>query len=114
MDTTKTRLELVNRALGRLGIVGAGQTASAEDLEVVDGLVDFVILDLAVRQVYAVSNDEEIPTEASEYIAALLAQAAAADFQKPTNPQIIEWAEAKLRKLGAEHPTYEHQYAKYY
>ena len=114
MDATKTRDELVNRALGRLGIVGAGQTASDEDYDVVDGLVDFVVFDLAARKVYAIADEDAIPSEAVEYVAALLAQAAASDFLKPVNPQIIEWAEAKLRQISASEPTYEYQRATYY
>lgn len=113
-DLTKTRAELVNRALGRLGVVGAGQTVSSEDYDTVDDLVDAVLLDLAARRVYIVDDEEEIPTEASEYIAAILAQAAAMDFQKQTQPQVIEWAERKLRQLSAPLPTGEVLVAKYY
>jgi hypothetical protein len=84
----KTRGDLVNRALNILGAVGSGQTASPEDVALVDALVDPVLEELARRGVTYVGNggvEGDMTTgdfSPSEFIplAITLAKAAVSDF----------------------------------
>lgn len=86
----KTRGDLVDRALKMLGAVGSGQTASAEDTTLVDGLLNAVLDELHRRGVIYVGNrgtQGNLTTGSfadAEFIplAASLAKAAAPDFGK--------------------------------
>jgi hypothetical protein len=69
---TKSREELVNDALTRLGALPAGQTAAPEDYAYVDGQVEPVISDLALRNV-TVSQEDDIDDANFLHIAAVLA-----------------------------------------
>ena len=113
-DLTKTRAELVNRALDKLGVVGSGQSPEDEDAAKVDAVVDALIADLAVRTVYYVGNVEEIDVAAFEWLAMCLANLCAEDFGKPMDANKQAFAERMLRALVATHPTYEPQTATYY
>jgi hypothetical protein len=84
----KTRGDLVNRALNMLGAVGSGQTASAEDVTLVDGLLNPTLAELRGRKVIVVGNPG-VPGNMTSGgfddafylpLAAALAKAAAPDF----------------------------------
>lgn len=77
----KTRADLVNEALSQLKVVGAGQSASAEDYAAVDGKVDAVLAELAVRNVATIPNLNDIPLEVFLPVATCLAAACAGDFE---------------------------------
>lgn len=98
---SKTRTELVVRALEKLKVVGAGQMATARDTAFVDNLVIPVLEDLRESQVYAWGDTDQIDDAAFEHIADLLADAAASDFVKARmgagDRQVIE---ARLRRLS--------------
>jgi hypothetical protein len=53
----KTRSDLVNEALTRLGALPSGQEPSAEDYAEVNSKVDPVVEDLAARNIAAVAPD---------------------------------------------------------
>jgi hypothetical protein len=69
---SKTRAELVNEALVRIGMKPSGQDASAEDYAYVDGQVDPVFEDLAERNI-AVTSPTDIPNGLFNHLAAILA-----------------------------------------
>ena len=50
----KTRIQLVNRALEKLLVVGAGQSADSEDVAKVDAIVESVIESLSDDQTFSV------------------------------------------------------------
>lgn len=87
---SKTRGDVANRALSILNAVGSGQTAAAEDVTLVDGLLNGVLDELQRRRVVYVGDPGiagQMATGAfreSEYslIALSLAKAAAPDFGK--------------------------------
>ena len=58
---TKTRDELVLRALANLGVLPAGQTESEEEFEQVEALVLPVMESLSARNIYYVADATAIP-----------------------------------------------------
>lgn len=68
----KTRAQLVNETLTRLGALPAGQEAAPEDYAYVDGQVEPVLDDLSQRNV-AVATPGGVPDAAYLHIAAVLA-----------------------------------------
>jgi hypothetical protein len=69
---SKTRADLVNEALVRLGGKASGQDASNEDYAYVDGQVEPVLEDLAERNI-AVATPSDIADGVFNHIAAVLA-----------------------------------------
>lgn len=114
MATEKTRDELVDRALKKLLMIGAGQSPEAEDQETVDDMVDAVLADLAERGVVYVGNPEAIPVAIFEHLADCLAQAAAPDFGLPRDASVIAFAEGRLRVIAASRPSGEPQQTDYF
>lgn len=96
---TKTRTELVNRALKELGVVGAGQTASAEDFDEIDKAVEPVMSDLATRDIWVWGDPDEYDDDAFDHLAVLLANARARGFGVQPDEQKRLLAEARLRGL---------------
>lgn len=107
MDITKTRDQLVDRALEKLGVVGSGQSAEAEDQARVDSVVDATLGDLAARRIIYVANEDAIPVEWFEWLADLLADNVAEDFGRVRDATKRLYAESMLRNLVAGMPTYE-------
>lgn len=114
MDITKTRAELVIRALRKLLVVGSGQSPEDEDVALVDEVVDSTLADLATRRVVYIANENEIDVAVFEWVADVLADNVAADFGKARNPAMVEYAEAKLKAIGATTPTREVLAVDYY
>jgi hypothetical protein len=69
---TKSRADLVNEALVRLGGKPSGQDPAAEEYAYVDGQVEPVLEDLAERNI-AVANPTDIADGVFNHIAAVLA-----------------------------------------
>ncbi len=97
---TKTREDLVTRALSKLGAIGAGQTPSAEDAAVVDGVVEPVMDDLASRGIYSWGDPDELDDDAFEHLAQVLSVAVARDFGLPSDEMARLAAESRLRQLN--------------
>jgi hypothetical protein len=96
---SKTREDLIARALRKLGVVGAGQSPSAEDSQAVDDEIEPVMADLAARGIYAWGNPDEIDDEAFVHLAAILGNSVANDFGKPEDEAKREYAEMRLKLL---------------
>lgn len=109
----KTQTELFTRALNKIGAVGSGQTASAEDVAIVQGALAPLLAELDVLEVVSVviTSDvaaEEIPDEYFQGLATLLAMDVAAEFGQPApSDDVRQNAMNGLRRVSAAKPTYE-------
>lgn len=109
-----TREQWVNGALQELGVVGAGQTASAEDAKAVDDRIPSVMDDLAIRSVWVVGDPDQIDAAAYNHLVLILAQAVARQFGMAPSEEIRLLSEARLRHLRAEDLSGQAQQANYY
>ena len=114
MATTKTRQELVEDALGNLGVLAVGQPVPAEDFATVDALVDPLIRRLEVDGVVTVDDIEAIPFEWFPALSRLLANEAAPKYGSPINRDARNADEDELRRLTASGPTYETMVVEYF
>jgi len=111
---SKSRDDLVTRALVKLTVIGSGQSPDAEDAASIDAAIDGILGDLAARDVVAVADDDAIPAEWFEDLAEIVAQHCARDFGRVKDQAEIERAERALVKKGAPGPTYQRQTAEYF
>lgn len=106
----KTRTEVVNRALYNLGVKPRGETASAEDFESVDELVDGVVESLIKRDIYFLQDVDATPEEIYIPLGHVLAWAAAPVFDQQNDPALLAFAkdaEKDLNKIGSVSPTHQ-------
>lgn len=94
-----TREQWILGALQELGVVGAGQSASAEDAKTVSDRIDSLIADLAIRSVWIVGSTDHIDAEAFNHLCILLAQVVAGQFGQQGDESVRLLAEARLRHL---------------
>jgi hypothetical protein len=104
---TKTRIELTNRVGSKLMVKAAGQSLTAEDLDVIDEIVDPVLADLSARGIVSVQDVDAIELDVFEWIAEIIADFCATDFGQERNPQKVEYCEDKLHAIAMAAPTYE-------
>jgi len=97
---TKTREDLIARALKKLGAVGAGQSPAPEDTQEVDGSIEPILSDLAQRNVYVWGDPDQVEDEAFEHLAEILANANARIFGKEPDENVRLLAERRLRNLN--------------
>lgn len=114
MPTTKTRAELVERALQRLGEVGAGEAPSAEDSALCDGMFEPVMENLQARGIFAVGDENELPAAVFEWLSVCLADAVAIDFGKSPDMAQRKAAEREIRAVQESQPSYETLRVKYF
>ena len=114
MDVTKTRIELVNDALGKLMVVASGQSAEAEDEALVDGKVDALILQLATDEICDITDADAIPSEWFDPVSSLLANVCASYFGRPYSLDAKTTFERQLIRLTSPRPTYEVLKADYF
>lgn len=110
----KSREQLVNRALQKLRVLGAGQTASAEDYKVVDDVVEPVLSELSTRSVYGYGNPDKIEDDAFEHLATCVAQATAPDFGLEPDEGLRLMAETRLREISAQTLSYQPARTEYF
>lgn len=96
---TKTREQLVSRALQKLKVVGTGQTASAEDTQLVDDEIEPVMADLAARGIWTWGDPDEIDDAAFVHLADIIANSVAGDFGMQQDETVRLSAERRLRQL---------------
>jgi hypothetical protein len=111
---TKSREELVNRALAKLKVVAAGQQASAEDYQVANDMVETTLAELSARSIYAYGDPDKIEDECFEHLATILAQDCAADFGVAEDAGLRLRAESRLREIGAETLSYQPLQGQYF
>lgn len=112
--TTKTREELVNKALFNLEAVGSGQEPADEDYDRVDAGVEPLAEQLAADEICAVSDYDEIPAEWFNYLAELLANSCASEFGKQFSADKKEYFEKLLRRITTSRPGFEVLKAEYF
>jgi hypothetical protein len=96
---TITRRELVDQTASKVGALGAGQSLAAEDLDVIDRMVDALFDQLAEDEIMTVGDDEQIPASWSPYLASLLANLVGPDYGIPFTQEVKQVNEAILHKL---------------
>ena len=114
MDVVRTRLELVNEALGVLLNLPAGAAFSDEDIATVGGYVDPMLAELAADEVVYVADSDEIPAEWFLCLQGILASRAGPRYGSGRDLAGEERLKADLRRLSSSKPTYEVQKAVYY
>jgi hypothetical protein len=105
MTTFYTRRNLVDQALGDLGVRAAGQTASSEDVAAVDGYIPALFATLAARNIITIADTEAIEAAAFLPLAKTLAHACRDEFGDAKID--VAKAEADLRAISSSGPTYE-------
>lgn len=111
---SKTKLELINRALVELGVIGAGQTAAAEDVALVDGDIDPVMSDLATRNIWVWGDPDEYDDDAFIHLAKILAFSVARAFGATPDENTRLNAETRLRLLDRPVLSGQNQSVEYY
>lgn len=86
--TTYTKAQLRNRVLRELGVLAAGETATAEDAQVVEELIDTQHAMLA-RELFVDWTTSTIPQNVYEPLAAIVAARGAGQFGV-TGPRLQE------------------------
>lgn len=102
-----TRLQLANRALVKLAVVGTGQSPEAEDTAKIDDIIDAVAADLEAREIYSIPDLDEIEDGAFEWVADMLAYMAAPDFGAPIDETKRQRAEYMLIRQQSTKPTFQ-------
>lgn len=110
----KSREDLVRRALGRLRVLAAGQTPSAEDAKLVDDQINSVLADLSDRSIYSVGDPDQIEDSAFQHLSVFLANAVAEDFGTTPNVEAAMLAERSLRHITAQTLSGQRQTAEYF
>lgn len=104
---SKTRLQLANRALEKLLIVGSGQSPDSEDTQKADGVIDSFAEYISEADVYTISDLSAIDDAPFEWLALYLAYFIAPDFGLPQNDAMRQLAEQRLEMITSTRPTYE-------
>lgn len=102
-----TRLQLANRALVKLQVVGAGQSPEADDTAKANDVIPAFKADLEARDIYSIPDLDEIEDAAFEWLADLLAYFIAPDFSMPRDEGKRQIAEAMMKRQMASGPSYE-------
>lgn len=106
---SKTRVQLVNRALSNLGALPVGQTASTEEYASVDALVTPTLESLAARDIYWVSDENAIEDAAFLALGHCLAWNCAPEFGLHGDAALAALGtqgEVHLKSIQSEGPTY--------
>lgn len=116
----KSQTDLFNRALTKVGAVGSGQSAAAEDVAQARAALTPLLAELDVLEVASIvitgdETAEEIPDEYFWALSTLLAADISPDFggTAPTDAQRQELMKP-LRRVSATKPTYETLQADYF
>jgi hypothetical protein len=107
-----TLLQLANRVLVKLKIVGLGQSPEAEDTAEVEAVIPAVFAYLEAKRVYTVSDTAAIDDSAFEWLADCVGFFYASDLAGgiPT----LQTAEFMLKAIGSTEPTYQPMTAEHY
>lgn len=108
----KTRVELVELAAKKLGILPPGTSLSSEDSTAIDSYVDPVLEDLSSREIVTIADDDDIEPRYFLYLATILADACKEEYGGGTFD--VDRAEAKLRHIERSGPSYETAKATYF
>jgi hypothetical protein len=116
---SRTRADLVSKALDVLGISAVGQTVDADTAKIIDDDVDTVLKALAARELVYIPNPDAVPDEIFIQTAILLADSNKQNFGlqqdelDKLNAQVLQ-AESQIREIVRGRPTYERLRTEYY
>lgn len=111
---TKSRQELIERALEELGVKAAGVTPSADDVAVIESEIDPVMGDLATREVWQWGDGDEFDEDAFVHLAKLLANSKARVFGVAPDETVRLMCESRLRQLSLQTLSGQPQTVDYY
>lgn len=106
VDTTKTRTQLIHRALAAIGALEPGEAPSTEDYNTMDNLVDPLLAQLVADDVIYIDDSNAIPVAYFVPLANLLGNVAGPDFGSPVNDEARIRDEATLKRITSTRPTY--------
>ena len=114
MPSTATRPELIDAVLDELGLPGAGQSNSAEDVAKIDGIIDKCLGELEAQEVIRLGDSDEFPYAVFNQLVVFVAERAAPAYGRPSNFQVMELAKHQLRIAARGGPTYEVMRSEYF
>lgn len=109
-----TRRELVDQVAFSVGILGVGQTLSAEDLVAIDDTLSSLFDQLAEDGILTIGDEEAIPASYCPHLAVLGANLCAPKYGTAFDASVKVQHEAILRKLVRGYETYETQRVDYF
>lgn len=107
---TKTRSDLVHRALKNLGALPQGLTPDAQEYNAIDELIDPMVEDLVARDVAFIEDVDAIEDRYFIALGHVLAGIAAPEFGLQSDAAIASYAqkgEQDLRVIAAARPTFD-------
>ena len=111
---SRTRADLRFKALSIIVGGDVGQAPSNEDASALDGYIDGVLSELAVKSIVYIGDADDIPDEYFLSLAHLVANAAATEFGGKYDASAQQVFENKLRVLARQSPGYGPMQAEYY
>lgn len=103
----KTLIEWKTEAFSILTGMSPDATPAAEDLAIIDTYVDPLVAQLAVDEIVAITDTDNIPEEYFLPLVRLLANVCGPRFGSPMNEQAKQIDEMTLRNMTRGRPTYE-------
>jgi hypothetical protein len=116
---SRSRADLVGKALDVLGISAVGQTVDADTAKIIDDDIDTVLKSLAARELVYVPNPDSVPDEIFIQVAILVADSNKQNFglQQDELDKLsasVMTAESQIREIVRGRPTYERLRNEYY
>lgn len=103
---TKTRDELVKKAISLFQQEGAGQSIDQEDYATFDDAVEPILAELSEAEVVTVGDVEAIDDAIFLPLARILMNEVGEDFGRPTDPAFRLESETRIRRVVAGKPLY--------
>lgn len=116
---SRTRADLVSKALDVLGISAIGQTVDADTAKIIDDDLDTVLKSLAARELVYIPNPDAVPDEIFVQTAILLADSNKQNFGLQADElaklaEQVAGAESQIREIVRGRPTYERLRSEYF
>lgn len=105
-DTSKTRDQLIQRALKEIGALLPGEAPAAEDYATINDCIDPLIAQLDADTIILIQDPDAIDLNVFLPLARLLANVAGPEFGAPINDNAKVRDEAILRRISSSKPTY--------
>lgn len=97
---TKTRTDLGNEALAKLGVFTPGNAPAAEDREYIDLCIDSTVARINAENVYSIISTDEFDDAIFAQLALCVAVTAGAAFGQPAGDDAWKAATAPLWRLA--------------
>jgi hypothetical protein len=103
---SRTRAQLVSKALSILQEEGAGQPTSSEDSELVDAAVEPLVAELQSAGVLVIGNLNAIDDDIFLPLARMIANEVGDDFGRPYSEDYRLLQERRIRRVVSQGPLY--------